>query len=55
MTEQTIKPDSTWTDHNGRVFYVSHVEDGVVFYRSETNPYACNLGAFLERFRERVQ
>jgi hypothetical protein len=50
-----IETNSKWTDHNGKIFYVSHVQDGVVYYRNEDNPYACSVEAFLQRFRELVQ
>ena len=52
LVDTMIKVDSKWVDSNGKMFYVSHVQDGVVFYRTTTNPYCCNIEAFLARFSE---
>jgi hypothetical protein len=49
-----IKTNSQWTDYQGKIFYVSHVQDGVVFYRNGEYPYCCSIEAFLERFKELV-
>jgi hypothetical protein len=50
-----MKVSSKWTDQQGRIFIVASVQDGVVFYISNENTYACSVEAFRERFKELAQ
>lgn len=50
-----MKIGSKWVDQTGKIFVVASVQDGVVFYYSNENSYACSIEAFVERFTELVQ